>query len=98
MTPAYEMYEQLSFTIHVINLSDSLLFLFRVALISLPSSLFTRISVTHRPVLFCKLRNPHDTPTFKTEALHLVSNVQLVKRLLPRNEQQIPRNLAPLWQ
>ena len=41
-----EMYEQLSFTIHVINLSDSLLFLFRVALISLPSGLFTRISVT----------------------------------------------------
>ena len=97
MTPAYEMYEQLSFTIHVINLSDSLLFLLRVALISLPSGLFTRISVTlYRPVLFCKLRNPNGTPTFKTEALHLVSNVQLVKRLLPRNEQQMPRNLAPL--
>ena len=46
VTPAYEMYEQLSFTIHVINLSDSLLFPFRVALISLPSGLFTRISVT----------------------------------------------------
>ena len=93
MTPAYEMYEQLSFTI---DLSDSLLFLFRVALISLPSGLFTRISVTllyNRPVLFCKLRNPNGTPTFKTEALH---HVQLVKRLLPRNEQQIPGNLAPL--
>ena len=46
VTPAYEMYEQLSFTIHVLNLSDSLLFPFRVALISLPSGLFTRISVT----------------------------------------------------
>ena len=37
------MYE---LTIHVINLSGSLLFPFRVALISLPSGLFTRISVT----------------------------------------------------
>ena len=27
------------------------------------------------------LRNPHVTPTFKTETLRLVSNVQLVKRL-----------------
>ena len=35
------------------------------------------------------LRNPHGTPTFKTKALRLVSNVQLVKRLLPCNEQQI---------
>ena len=50
MTPAYEMYEQLRilfiFTTHVISLSGSLLFLFRVALISLPSGLFTHISVT----------------------------------------------------
>ena len=41
------------------------------------------------PVLFCKLRNPHSMPIFKTEALCLLSNVQLVKRLLPSNEQQI---------
>ena len=29
------------------------------------------------------------TPTFKTETLRIVSNVQLFKRLLPQNEQQI---------
>ena len=34
-----------------------------------------------------------DTPTFKTEALRLVSNVQLVKQLLPCNEQQIQHYL-----
>ena len=44
---------------------------------------------TIRPILFYKLRNPHGTPTFKTEALRLVSNVQLDKRLLSCNEQQI---------
>ena len=38
-----------------------------------------------------KLRYPHSTLIFKTEALRLVSNVQLVKRLLPCNEQQIQR-------
>ena len=31
-----------------------------------------------KPVCLCKLCDAHDTPTFKTEALHLVSNVQLV--------------------
>ena len=40
------------------------------------------LTVAHRPVFFYKFRNPHGTPTFKTEALRLVSNVQLVKRLL----------------
>ena len=29
--------------------------------------------------VFCKLRDAHDTPTFKTEVLRIVSNVQLVK-------------------
>ena len=52
----------------------------------------------YRPVFFYKLRNPHGTPTFKTEELRLVSNVQLVKRLLPCNERQIQRYLALLWQ
>ena len=33
-------------------------------------------------------------PTFKTEVLHLVSNVQLIKQLLPCNEQQIQCYLA----
>ena len=33
-------------------------------------------------VFFYKLRNPHGTPTFKTEELRLVSNVQLVKRVM----------------
>ena len=33
----------------------------------------------------CKLRDAHGTPTFKTEALRIVSNVQLVKGLLLRN-------------
>ena len=37
----------------------------------------------YKPVFFYTLRNPHGMPTFKIEALHLVSNVQLVKRLLP---------------
>ena len=35
-----------------------------------------------RSVFSYKLRNPHGMPTFKIEALYLVSNVQLVKRLL----------------
>ena len=42
-------------------------------------------------------RNPHDTPTYKTKALHFVSNVQLVKRLLSCNGQQIQHYLALLW-
>ena len=29
-------------------------------------------------LVFYKLQNPHVTPTFKTEMLHLVSNIQLV--------------------
>ena len=29
------------------------------------------------PVLICKLCNPYGTPTFKTEALHLVSNAPI---------------------
>ena len=45
------------------------------------------LTVTYRPVFFYKLRNPHSTPTIKTEALRLVSNVQLVKQLLSCNEQ-----------
>ena len=40
-------------------------------------------------VLNDKLRNPNSTPTFKTEALPLVSNVQLDKCLLACNEKQI---------
>ena len=39
-------YLAFTFTIRVISLSGSLLFLFRVAPVSLPSGLFTRISVT----------------------------------------------------
>ena len=35
-------------------------------------------------------------PTFKTEALRLVSNVQLVKRLLPCNKRQVRHYLALL--
>ena len=34
-----------------------------------------------RPVFFYKLHKLHGTPTFKNEALHFVSNVQLVKHL-----------------
>ena len=37
-------------------------------------------------------------PTFKTEALQLVSNVQLVKRHLLRNEWQIQHYLVLCWQ
>ena len=36
----------------------------------------------YRPVFFNKLCKLHTIPTIKTEALHLVSNIQLVKRLL----------------
>ena len=35
---------------------------------------------------FWSLTVSHGMPTFKTEALHLVGNVQLVKGLLLRNE------------
>ena len=52
----------------------------------------------YRPVLFYRLRNPHGMPTFKTDALRLVSNVQLIKQLLLSNEQQIQCYLALLWQ
>ena len=45
-----------------------------------------------------KLRDAHGTPTFKTEALRLVSNVQLVKELLLRNELLIQHYLALLRQ
>ena len=51
----------------------------------------------YRPVFFYKLCNPHSVPTFKTEELHLVSNVQLVKWLLPCNEQQTQHYIALLW-
>ena len=47
------------------------------------------IKLFYMPVFFYKLRNLHGTPTYKTKALCLVSNVQLVKWLLPCNEQQI---------
>ena len=40
----------------------------------------------------------YGTPTFKTKALRIVSNVQLVKRLLLRNEWQIQHYLALLQQ
>ena len=46
---------------------------------------------------FYKVCNLHGTPTFKTEELRLVSNVQLVKRLLPCNKRQIQHYLALLW-
>ena len=45
-----------------------------------------------------KLRNLHDTPTFKTEALCLVSNVQLFKRLLLWNERLTLHYLALIRQ
>ena len=33
----------------------------------------------YKPVCLCKLRDAHGTPTFTTEALCIVGNVQLVK-------------------
>ena len=72
VTPAYEMYEQLSFIYIYYSCNKS----------------------CWQPLW--QLRNPHGMPTFKTEALRLVSNVQLVKGLLPCNEQQIQRYLALL--
>ena len=49
-------------------------------------------------VFVAKLRNAHGMPTFKTEVLHIVSNVQLVKGYLLRNKQQIQHYLALLQQ
>ena len=43
-----------------------------------------------------KLCYPHDTPTFKNEALRLISNVQLVKHLILRNEWLTQHYLALL--
>ena len=48
-------------------------------------------------LLFYKLRNLHGTSTYKTKALRLVSNVQLVKWLLPCNGRQLRHYLALLW-
>ena len=42
-------------------------------------------------------RHPYGTPTFKTEALHLVSNVQQLKRFLLLYERLIQRYLNLLW-
>ena len=53
-------------------------------------------SCNYKPVCLCKLRDAHGTPTFKTEAFRLVSNVQLVKQLLLRNERLIQHYLALL--
>ena len=58
---------------------------------------YTEILTVTRPVFFYKLRNTHGAPTFKAEALRLVSNVKLVKWLLPCNERQIQHYLALLW-
>ena len=52
----------------------------------------------NKPVCLCKLRDAHGTPTFETEVLRIVSNVQLVKGLLLRNERQIQQYLALLRQ
>ena len=54
------------------------------------------VTLQAKPVCLCKLRDAHSTPTFKTEALHLVSNVQLVKGLVLRNEQLIQHYCALL--
>ena len=83
----------------------NLILLFKPALYSstlviklFESSIKLKFLLQHyRPVFFYKLCNPHGMPTFKTKALHLVSNVQLVKRLLPYNERQIQYYLALLW-
>ena len=48
------------------------------------------------PLCLCKLRDAHGMPTFKTEALRVVSNVQLVKGPLLQNERQIQHYLALL--
>ena len=43
------------------------------------------------------LRHLYGTPTFKAEELHLVSNVQQLKRLLLCFEWLIQRYLSLLW-
>ena len=92
VTPLYEMYEQLSFNYIYYRPFWQPPFSFQPH--KPPSGLFTCISVT---VLFYKLYNLHSIPTFKTEALCLVSNVQLVKGLLSCNELQTQCYLAH-WQ
>ena len=44
------------------------------------------------------LRHLHDTPTFKTEALHVVSNVEWIKRYALLNKWLIFPSLRGLWQ
>ena len=53
---------------------------------------------SYKPVSLCKLLYVHGTPTFKTETLHIVSNVQLVKGFLLQNEWQMQLYLALLRQ
>ena len=43
------------------------------------------------------LHNRHGIPTFITEVLRHVSNVQLVKHLLLQNEQLRQQYLSVLW-
>ena len=46
---------------------------------------YAEILTVYKPVCLCKLRDAHGMPTFKTEALRIVSNVQLIKELLLQN-------------
>ena len=55
-------------------------------------------SNAYKPVCLCKLCDAHGTPTFKTEALRVVSNVQLVRGPVLQNERQIQHYLALLRQ
>ena len=54
------------------------------------------ITVTLLASLLLNILLLQEMPTFVTEALHLVSNLQLVKHLLLLNEQLIQHYLSPL--
>ena len=43
---------------------------------------FLKAGILNSSQSICKLHNMHGMPTFKTEVLHLVSNVLLIKGLL----------------
>ena len=67
----------------LLRMLANLILLFKPALYS--STLVIKLfksEILTVTVFFYKLCNLHGTPTFKTEALRLVSSVQLVKQLL----------------
>ena len=51
----------------------------------------------HEPTSFKMFRHPYDTPTLKTNALHLVSDEGQLKCLLPLYKWGVQPYLSLLW-